>query len=125
MLVAGQGARQAVAGRSHPDPAAAHAAPYPATTCRPDDSRTVGPATDTTGRARHASGKNNPTVSKEAPMSQLTCAAPDSLDRRGRLRIRDWLHRAVQEMDSAPLSSELRIDAFSRFFYFSGGPVPF
>ena len=58
-------------------------------------------------------------------MSQLTCAAPDSLDRRGRLRIRDWLHRAVQEMDSAPLSSELRIDAFSRFFYLSGGPVPF
>ena len=58
-------------------------------------------------------------------MSQLTSPAPDSPDRHGRRRIRDRLHRAVQEMDSAPLSSELRIDALSRFFYFSAGPAPF
>jgi hypothetical protein len=57
-------------------------------------------------------------------MSQLTSPAPDSPDRRRRLRIRDRLHRAVQEMNSAPLSSELRIDPFS-FFYFSAGPPPF
>jgi hypothetical protein len=58
-------------------------------------------------------------------MSQLTSPALEPLDRHRRLRIRDRLHRAVQEMNSAPLSPELRIDAFSRFFYFSAGPVPF
>jgi hypothetical protein len=57
-------------------------------------------------------------------MSQLTSPALDSPVRHGRLRIRDWLHRAVQKMGFAPLSSELRGDAFS-FFYFSAGPVPF
>jgi hypothetical protein len=57
-------------------------------------------------------------------MSQLTSPALDSPDRHVRLRIRDRLHRAVQEMTPAPLSPQLRGDAFS-FFYFSAGPVPF
>lgn len=56
-------------------------------------------------------------------MSQLTSPAPDSPDRHGRRRIRDRLRRAVQQMDSAPLSSELRIDAFSRTLYYPGGPA--
>jgi hypothetical protein len=56
-------------------------------------------------------------------MSQLTSPAPDSPDRHGRLRIRDRLRRAVQEMNSAPVSSELRMVAFSR--YYSAGPAPF
>jgi hypothetical protein len=56
-------------------------------------------------------------------MSQLTSPAPDSHDRHGRRRIRNRLRRAVQDMSSAPLSSELRIVAFSR--YYSAGPAPF
>jgi hypothetical protein len=50
-------------------------------------------------------------------MSPLTSPAPGSPDRHGRLRIPDRLHRAVQEMNSAPLSSKPRMNAFS-FFYF-------
>ena len=38
-------------------------------------------------------------------------------------RIRDRLRRAVQEMNSAPLSPELRVLAFNR--YYSAGPAPF
>jgi hypothetical protein len=49
-------------------------------------------------------------------MSQPTSPAPDSPDRHGRLRIRNRIRRAVQEMNSAPLSSELRILAFSRYY---------
>jgi len=54
-------------------------------------------------------------------MSQLTSPVSDSPDRPGRLRIRDRLRRAVQEMNSAPLSPELRILAFSRY-YSPAGP---
>jgi len=56
-------------------------------------------------------------------MSQPTSPAPDSPDRPGRQRIRNRLRRAVQEMNSAPRSPELRILAFSR--YYSAGPAPF
>jgi hypothetical protein len=56
-------------------------------------------------------------------MSQLTSPVLDSPDRPRRLRIRDRLHRAVHEMNPAPLSPELRIAAFSR--YYSAGPAPF
>jgi hypothetical protein len=56
-------------------------------------------------------------------MSQLTSPVPDSPDRPGRLRIRDRLHRAVHKTNPAPLSPELRIAAFSR--YYSAGPAPF
>ena len=56
-------------------------------------------------------------------MSQLTSPVSDSPDRRGRRRIRDRLYRAVHEMNSAPLSPELQILAFSR--YYSAGPAPF
>jgi hypothetical protein len=55
-------------------------------------------------------------------MSQLTSPVFDSPDR-PRLRIRDRLHRAVHDLNSAPLSPELQILAFSR--YYSAGPAPF
>ena len=55
-------------------------------------------------------------------MSQLTSPVPDSPDRPGRLRIRDRFHRAVHKTNPAPLSPELRIVAFSR--YYSAGPAP-
>ena len=84
---------------------------------------TVGWRTDITWRARHAGGKNNPAVSKEAPMSQLTSPAPDSPDRHGRLRIWDRFRRAVQEMKFAPVSSELQMVAFSP--YYPAGPASF
>ena len=100
-----------------------HAAPDPFTTCQPDDGMTVSRPTDTTASARHASGKNTPPLAGRPPMSQLTSPAPDSPDRPGRLRIRYRLRRAVQEMNSAPGSPELRILAFSR--YYSAGPAPF
>jgi hypothetical protein len=48
-------------------------------------------------------------------MSQLTSPVSDSPDRPGRLRIRDRLHRAVHEMNCAPLSPERQILAFSRY----------
>jgi len=83
---------------------------------------TVGRATDTIWQARQASGTNNPTVSREAPMSQLTSPISDSPDRPGRLRIRYRFRRAV-EMTSARRSPELQILAFSR--YYSAGPAPF
>ena len=56
-------------------------------------------------------------------MSQLTSPVSDSPDRPGRLRIRDRLHRAMHDLNSAPLSPELQILAFSR--YYSAGPAPF
>ena len=56
-------------------------------------------------------------------MSQLTSPVSDSPDRLRRLRIRDRLHRTVHKMNSAPLSPELQILAFSR--YYSAGPAPF
>ena len=99
------------------------AAPHPFTRCQPDDGMTVGRATDTTWQAGQASGTNNPTVSREAPMSQLTSPVPDSPDRSGRLRFRDRLHRAVHKTNPAALSPELRIVTFSR--YYSAGPAPF
>ena len=120
---AGQGGP---AGGGRPEPprpgARTCAAPHPPARCQPDDGMPVGPATDTTGQAGQAGGTNNPAVSREAPMSQLTSPVFDSADRPGRLRIRYRLRRAA-EMTSARRSPELQLLAFSR--YYSAGPAPF
>lgn len=98
-----------------------HAAPDPFTTCQPDDGMTVSRPTGTTAPARHASGKNAPPLAGR-PDEPADRPRPRFPDRPGRLRIRDRLRRAVQEMNSAPRSPALPILAFSR--YYSAGPGP-